>query len=76
MRDHIANLTIITSKSNKEISKKQPDYLLQIPDDLKKQHLIPQDEELYKIDKYKDFLKERQKLIANALNDLLSKKKG
>jgi hypothetical protein len=28
IRDHIANLTIITSKSNKEISKKQPDYLL------------------------------------------------
>jgi hypothetical protein len=75
MRDHIANLTIITSKSNKEISKKQLDYLLQISDDLKRQHLIPQDKELYKIDRYKDFLKERQKLIANALNNLLSRKK-
>lgn len=75
MRDHIANLTIITSKSNKEISKKQPDYLLQISDDLKRQHLIPQDKELYKIDRYEDFLKERQKLIANTLNNLLSRKR-
>ena len=75
IRDHIANLTIITSKSNKEISKKQPDYLLQIPDDLKRQHLIPQDKDLYRIDKYEDFLKERQKLIANALNNLLSQKR-
>jgi hypothetical protein len=75
MRDHIANLTIITSKSNKEINKKQPDYLLQISDELKRQHLIPKDKDLYKIDKYEDFLKERQKLIASALNNLLSKKR-
>jgi uncharacterized protein with ParB-like and HNH nuclease domain len=74
MCDHIANLTIITSKSNKEISKKQPDYLLQISDDLKRQHFIPQDKDLYRIDRYEDFLKERQKLIANALNNLLSQK--
>jgi hypothetical protein len=59
-----------SKKPNKEISNKQPNYLLQIPDDLKRQHFIPQNKELYKIDKYKHFLKERQKLIANALNSL------
>jgi len=73
--DHIANLTIITSKSNKEISKKQPSYLLQISDELKRQHFIPQDRNLYKVDRYEDFLKERQKLIANALNNFLSQKR-
>jgi len=73
--DHIANLTIITSKSNKEISKKQPSYLLQISDELKRQHFISQDRNLYKVDRYEEFLKERQKLIANALNNFLSQKR-
>ena len=69
--DHIANLTIITSKSNKEINKKQPQYLLDIDDDLKEQHLIPKDRKLYNIRKYPEFLKNRQELIAKALNNFL-----
>ena len=69
--DHIANLTIITSISNKEIRDKKPDYLRGIEDELKEQHFIPKDEELYKIDGYKDFIKRRQELIAERLNKFL-----
>lgn len=74
--DHIANLTIITSKSNKEIRDKQPDYLNKIDGDLKKQHFIPMDRELYKVEKYDEFIKKRQELLAEALNNFLKEKKG
>lgn len=72
--DHIANLTIITAKSNKEISKKEPQYLVEIDDDLKRQHFIPKDKELYKVDKYLEFIEKRQELIAEALNNFLQKR--
>lgn len=76
VQDHIANFTIITSKSNKEIRNKQSSYLVDISDELKEQHYIPKNAELYKIEKYDKFIKERQKLIADALNDFLQRKRA
>ncbi|GAG81415.1 unnamed protein product, partial [marine sediment metagenome] len=69
---HIANFTLITSKTNKEISKKKPSYLLKIKDDIKKQHFIPTNKKLYRVDRYDKFIEERQKLLANALNRFLT----
>ena len=74
-KDHIANLTLITSKSNKKILNKKPDYLCDIEDELKEQHFIPKDEELYRIDRYEDFMKRRQELIAERLNRFLEEKR-
>jgi len=74
-RDHIANLTVITSKSNKQILNKKPDYLMNVENNLKEQHFIPKDKELYKIERYDDFISRRQELIAEALNTFLQQKK-
>jgi len=73
--NHIANLTLITSKSNKEISHKKPEYLNNIDDKTKEQHFIPKNRRLYKVSKYREFIRERQKLIAEALNKFLEEKK-
>ena len=75
-RNHIANLTLITSISNKEINRQKPDYLHHIDDEIKEQHFIPKDKGLYKIAKYDEFIRRRQKLIAEALNKFLEEKRG
>ena len=74
-KDHIANLTLITSKSNKEIRDKKPEYLRDIEDYIKEQHFIPKDEALYEIKKYEDFLQTRQELISEGLNKFLKEKR-
>jgi len=72
----IANLTLITSKSNKKIYRKNPEYLSDIDDALKEQHFIPKDRDLYTVKRYKDFIENRQKLIAEALNNFLQEKRS
>jgi hypothetical protein len=72
---HIANLTLITSKSNKIILSKKPNYLCDVEDELKEQHFIPKDKKLYKINRYEDFLRIRQELIAKELNRFLEERK-
>jgi len=74
-KDHIANLTILTSLSNKEILGKNPTYLCEVSDRIKEWHLIPKDKELYKVEKYMEFIKKRQELIASSLNQFLKEKK-
>ena len=75
-KDHIANLTLITSISNKEIRNKKPEYLREIEDKIKEQHFIPKDEKLYKIEKYGEFIRRRQELIAEALNCFIKEKRS
>lgn len=71
--DDIANLAFIDGKTNRTISDKAPlDYLLP----LVKQHgeapfaaqCIPVEENLLALEQYKEFLQERRKRIADALN--------
>jgi uncharacterized protein with ParB-like and HNH nuclease domain len=48
-KEDIANKTFLTNKSNKEISASDPTYLSEYPKELLKAHLIPTDENLWKL---------------------------
>ncbi|MCD6217131.1 DUF262 domain-containing protein [bacterium] len=73
--NEIANRAFLSSTSNISLSNELPEnYLPEIrdkyPDAIEKQ-LIPADENLWKLDRYKDFLKKRRELIAQAYNELM-----
>ncbi len=75
--NEIANRVFLTADTNvKEISNRIPkDYFPEIerrfPGALEKQ-LIPMDENLWEIDRYEDFLKQRRVLIAGRINDFMN----
>lgn len=74
--DEIANLAFLASKPNKHIGKRSPDeYLAQIaasnPDRLAAQ-CIPMDRSLWRLDRFQEFLAERRRLLADAINELIS----
>jgi len=71
----IANFTFLTKETNLKVSDRLPsDYL---PEFVKQHaeviesHWIPKEQELWKIENYKEFLRVRRELLANALNELL-----
>jgi hypothetical protein len=69
----LANITVITEKANRTISSNPPDvYIkkLKIPSEFLDQQMIPKGIPL-ETSKYRDFLKERSVLLANAANDYL-----
>jgi hypothetical protein len=71
--DDIANLCFMAGKTNREISDKEPSqYFSNIADQAKDKafltQCIPTEEEYLSIDKYKVFLQERRKRIAECLN--------
>ncbi len=69
-----ANYTVISAKTNLNVSSEEPaSYVerLQIPlSELEKQ-CVPTDPELWKGSKYRDFLKERRRLLAESFNKFL-----
>lgn len=72
----VANFTFLFKKTNREISAKLPEsyfphYESMHPGVLKS-HWIPMDEQLWKIENYREFLVERRKLLAAAANDFLN----
>lgn len=76
--DDIANLAFIGGKTNRAISDKSPaDYfpalIEKAGEDAFAAQCIPIDPKLLKLDRYKDFLAERRKLIGKRLNDFLYK---
>jgi hypothetical protein len=74
-KEDIGNKTFLTNKSNKELSDTDPTYLTEYPEKLLEAHLIPTKKELWKLDKYEEFLEERKKLISDALNKFLNELK-
>lgn len=71
----VANYCLLTKDTNLQISDRPPDeYLTEIqqkhPGALESQW-IPADSELWKIENYLDFLRERRQLLANAANQFL-----
>lgn len=71
----IANFTFLTQETNISISDRAPmDYFGEVerkqPGALES-HWIPKDPELWKVENYRDFLSERRRLLANALNNFL-----
>ena len=72
----ITNRAILTGLENRTKSAKQADvYLEQVkerfPNALKLQ-CIPEDENLWKLENFRDFLQARRQLLADALNDYLN----
>ena len=74
-KEDITNKTFLTNKSNKKLSDRDPTYLSEYPKKLLKAHLIPDDENLWKLEKYEEFLQERRKLISEELNKFLNELK-
>lgn len=73
-RDQIANIMLLTANENGAGNKsdtlpevwfanKTPDYL--------KLHLIPEQKDLWKLDRFEDFVLERKKLLVNQFADIL-----
>ena len=74
-RDEVANLAFLAAKPNRQISKTPPEkYLAEIAKDHPERldaQCIPMDRNLWKLDRFYDFLAERRKLLAEAVNKLL-----
>ena len=73
--NQIANFTFLTQETNLKVSNQDPaiyleGYASKQPEVLES-HWIPMDPELWKLDKYPDFLDERRKLLAAAANRFL-----
>jgi hypothetical protein len=73
--DDVANITIISNKANKRIGNKPPSiYLKELYEEdpeLLKRHLVPTDAELWNVNNYEQFLKERRELILKYVANLL-----
>jgi hypothetical protein len=67
----IANITFVLSSTNKAIKDAEPEiYLPKVSREILDQHLIP-DERLWKIEKYREFLTERRKMLVKEINNYL-----
>ncbi|HEX6681606.1 MAG TPA: DUF262 domain-containing protein [Candidatus Limnocylindrales bacterium] len=70
----LANLIFISGKANRKISYRSPRlYFAEVGDEELRAHYIPLDESLRDIDAYMQFLTERRRLLADAMNSLLDK---
>lgn len=72
----ISNMAFISGKTNRWINNRKPsDYLPRLVSEMGKAELekqcIPVDKELWKLNSYEDFLRQRRALIADRLNDYL-----
>ena len=69
--DNVANITIISESANKKIKFRDPkEYLkelYEVDPELLEKHFIPTDKELWDINRFSEFLKERMRLIINAI---------
>lgn len=69
-----ANYTVISAKTNLQVSSEEPgSYVerLRIPKEELEKQCIPTDPELWKGSKYREFLKERRRLLAESMNKFL-----
>ncbi|MDB0012021.1 DUF262 domain-containing protein [Paracoccaceae bacterium] len=78
--NELSNLAIITETTNIKISDKSPnryipDILENYPSSLH-DHLIPDTEALWEVERYTEFLEQRRKAIAKAMNDFLNSYKN
>lgn len=79
--NEVANMAFITGETNRRISNKDPEVYLnevlkrQGPDALSAQ-CVPLDQDLWKLDRYRDFLAARRVAIAERMNEFICKKAG
>jgi hypothetical protein len=72
--DDFANITVISSRANEKIGDELPSrYLKELYEkdpEILRRHFIPIDHELWNVDNYEKFLRERRKLILEAFQRL------
>jgi hypothetical protein len=69
----IGNLTLTTLGTNNRLRARRPeDYLSNVPTQIRKQHLIPEDSSLWKLQKYDEFLKARKELLKKAISEFFT----
>jgi hypothetical protein len=70
--NHVANITLISESANESIGSEPPYvYLKEIDSEILKSHMIPLDEELWKLENYPRFLEIRKQLIMEKINELI-----
>lgn len=70
--DDIANIAFLSQKANRSILKSKPDlYLKNIEPDRLDAQLVPKDNGLWTVEKFREFLSERRTMLARAINDYL-----
>ncbi|MFJ3616987.1 DUF262 domain-containing protein [Streptomyces iakyrus] len=68
----LANLAFITGQTNKMISSRPPaQYMTEIAAERLAEQWIPEEPELWSLDRFPDFLAARRRLLANVLNEAL-----
>jgi hypothetical protein len=76
--DNFANITVISSGANEKIGNKLPlSYLKELCEkdrELLRRHFVPIDDKLWDLDNYEEFLRERRRLISEALHRFISYK--
>ena len=70
--DDLANIAFLSQKANRAILKSLPDeYLPTIEEQRLQAQLVPVDRELWKIDRFRDFLTKRRSAMTQAINGYL-----
>jgi len=70
--DDIANIAFLSKKANSTILKSKPeDYLSNVEEPRLQAQLVPLDKNLWRVDKFRDFLVERRRLITEAINEYM-----
>jgi hypothetical protein len=70
--DHVANITYVSKRTNEHISDRRPDeYLKELDESTIEKHYIPTDPELWKPEKYYDFLQKRTDLLLEGVHTFL-----
>lgn len=71
--NQVANLVFLSQRANSRIASSSPHvYLPKIPLARLRAQYVPVDEVLWPLERYEDFVRERRKLLASAINDLLA----
>ena len=74
-RDQLANCMLLTAKENGAGGKSDTlpeDWFSDKGNEYLDMHLIPKASQLWKMDRFEDFIEERKKLIASRFGNLLS----
>ena len=70
--DEVANLAFISRLTNQKIGKTPPSqYLVDVNPERLSEQFIPDDDSLWDLSKFEDFLKERRQRLADGINALL-----
>ena len=74
LKDNVNNLTIATMGTNNALRTQRPEtYLLRVPPEIRKTHLIPDTAELWEVQKFKLFIEKRAELLSDAVENFFQR---